>query len=453
MGYGARVGTANGELDPLFARAAYLEGGGRALLVECDLCLMAVDQARQVRRRIATRTGLAEHEILVGCTHTHSGPDSGLAVTLAGGDAPAHVAGLLDAAVEAGVAAVSKAEPARVGVGETRARIGRNRRREGAPIDERVVVLRIDRRDGTPQAVVFFHGCHPTVLGHDNLQYSADWPGAAIRHVEAAFDHATALFALGGHADVDPRTRGLLDLAVEGQSVGAPYEEAIALGEEVGAAVAECARRVETRDRAPVRAAVDVVRLPVHGADGTEEDRLVLLERRRVAALDAVDLPSNARPRTAELFAMESDVIRGRPPEEVRERLARLRLYLRDRTAPRIAGGRAPRIELQVLRLGPLWILGLPLECCAEVALEWSARLGDEPTALVSIANGWLRYLPHERHFEEVAAEQRYEILQSTFAPSASRTLIDAAESLARRMGAGRGRAAGDGPLSNPPTP
>jgi hypothetical protein len=448
MGYGARVGGAKGELDTLFARALYLEAGGRALLIECDLCLMAVEQARTIRRRIASRTGLAEHEILVGCTHTHSGPDSGLAVTLAGGDPPAHVNRLLDAAVEAGVAAVSKAEPARIGRGETRARIGRNRRRAGAPIDERVPVLRVDRVDGSAMAVAFFHGCHPTVLGHDNLAYSADWPGAAIRFIEGRFPDALAMFAPSGHADVDPRTRGLLDLAVEGQSVGASYDETVRLGVEVGKAVVACADRITTRDRDVVGADVAVVRVPVHGAEGNEEDRLLRLEQRRVSALEAVDLPASARPRTAELFAMESSVIRGRTADEVRDRLARLRLYARDRTAPRIAGGRVPRIEVQILRLGPLWLLGLPLECCADVALEWSRRLDGVDAALVSIANGWLRYLPHERHFEEDGAEHRYEILQSTLSPEASRRLLDAAEGLARSMGA---RAASGRSASGPP--
>ncbi|MGH0036722.1 MAG: neutral/alkaline non-lysosomal ceramidase N-terminal domain-containing protein [Myxococcota bacterium] len=453
MGYGAREGGASGILDPLFARALYLSGGGRALLIECDLCLMAVAQARAIRLRVASRTGLSPHEILVGCTHTHSGPDSGLAVSLTGGDPPAHVAGLLDAAVEAGVAAVSKALPARLGWGETRARIGRNRRREGAPIDERVPVLRVDRADGSPLAVAFFHGCHPTVLGHDNLAYSADWPGAAIRRVERELAGAIPIFVPSGHADVDPRTRGLLDLAVEGQSLGASYREMEQLGEEVGEAVAACAERIETRGRERVRTAVEMVRVPVHGGDGTEEERLLALERRRAAALAAVELPPAARPRTAELFAMESSIIRSRPAGEARERLARLRLYVRDRTAPRIVGGRVPAIELQLMELGPRWVLGLPLECCADVAVEWARRLGDDSAVLVSIANGWLRYLPHERHFAEPGAEQRYEILQSTLVPAASRLLLDVAEGLARRMQADRADGRHGGRAADPGAP
>lgn len=449
MGYGARTGTALGEHDVLRARALYLESAeGRVLWIECDLCLLAVSQAAEVRGRIAERIGLPPSAILVGCTHTHSGPDSGIAVALAGGEAPTHVSGLLDAAVETGIAAFERAEPARLGCGRTSAAIGRNRRRAGAAIDESVTVVRVDHLDGRPLAVVYVHGCHPTVLGHDNLDYSADWPGEASRRIEERLPGALAIFGPGGHADVDPRTRGLLDLAIPDQSLGEGFEEVHRLGVEVGEAVARCAASIETDAAARVSSRTGSLRIPVHGADGTPEERARRLERRRLAALDAVGLPPDARPRTAQLYALERQVADGRPVEEVRDRLSRLRLYLRDRTAPRIVGSEVAEVEVQVLRLGDLTIAALPIECCADVALDWSQRLAPGSAALLSIANGWLRYLPHERAFEEPGAELGYEVLQSTFVPDASRRLLDLAERLAFELGARTGSRGGVRPPS-----
>ena len=94
MGYGAREGTANGDLDPLFARALFLEQSGNdaLLFIECDLCLMGVAQALEIRERIAATTPLTPAQILVGCTHTHSGPDTGLGAVLAGRPPLDHVA-------------------------------------------------------------------------------------------------------------------------------------------------------------------------------------------------------------------------------------------------------------------------------------------------------------------------------------------------------------------------
>ena len=50
------------------------------------------------------------------------------------------------------------------------------------------------------------------------------------------------------------------------------------------------------------------------------------------------------------------------------------------------------------------------------------------------IANGWLRYLPHERNFAEPNAEQKYEILQSTLHPAAATRLLERAAALLQEL-------------------
>jgi hypothetical protein len=54
---------------------------------------------------------------------------------------------------------------------------------------------------------------------------------------------------------------------------------------------------------------------------------------------------------------------------------------------------------------------------------------------VLSIANGWLRYLPHPRNFAEPAAHTHYEVLMSTFEPDAASRLLDLAERLDARLG------------------
>lgn len=427
MGYGAREGVAAGRRDALTARALHLESaGGAALLVECDLCLMAPAQVARVRAALRVRTGLAERQILVGCIHTHSGPDTGLGALLSGGAEPPHVAPLLEAAVRAGERAFAARRPARLGVGHARARIGRNRRREDGPFDEDVLVVRVDTAEGAPRAVLFVHGCHPTALGHENLDYSADWPGAARERVEARLSGATALFALGAHADVDPRTRGLLDLAISGQSRGVAYAQAQALGHEMGEAVAEVALALPTRRAAPVAADATRVRLEARSPQAAT----------RRAAFEALGLDPEAEVATSELFRLEQERTAHLPEAARREARARVRAYLRDRTARRFAFGAQADVEVQVLRLGEAWLLGLPLEATVAVGLDWKARMGGEDAAVHSIANGWLRYLPHPRDLAAPGAATAYEVLQSTFGPDAATRLLDAGEALARRLAA-----------------
>ncbi len=425
MGYGARQGVARATHDPVHARALYAARGGRALLlVELEVCLLAPDHARLVRERVAARTGVAPEAILVGATHTHSGPETGYVAALAGRPPPAEVGRLAEKAALAAMQARDAAVPAALGSGRAAVHIGRNRRRADGPLDAEALVIRIDRRDGGPLAVLFGHGCHPTVLGHENLDYSADWPGAALAAVEAAHPEAVGLFFLGAHADVDPRTRGVMDLAVEGQSLGVDAARMVALGREAGLAVAEAAHRIRVEADAPVGAAATRRVLDVHvpGPDG------------RRAALEALDLPADDPVGTGELYALASERTRGLPAEERRERIARARTYLRDRTAARFAGGAHPAVEVQLLQLGDALLLGLPAEPTVDVGLAWKARAPSPRASLVGIANGWLRYLPHPDNFAEPGAHRHYEVLMSTFAPDAALRLLEAGEELAAKL-------------------
>jgi hypothetical protein len=430
MGYGARAGGARGFRDPLFARALYLAEGADCLWLELDVCLLAASQADAVRRRVAERIGVPARRVLVACTHTHSGPETGLFAALAGAPTPPAPARLLDAAVEAAARARAAAGPARLGIGRAEARIGRNRRVADGPLDPEVLVVRVDHEAGGPLAIVYIHGCHPTALGHDNLDYSADWPGAASRTVEAALPGALGFFALGAHGDVDPRTRGLLDLALAGQSLGVAYEEMETLGRELGAAVAGAASAIAPVADAPVHVAAASMPLPVHGAGAGAEARREALERARRAAQAALDLPPGMDPDVGGWFRLIAERTDGLARDEARPRIAAVRRYLRDRTAPHFAGGLAPEVPLQLVRLGPAAFVALPAEATVDVGRDWKARLGGAPAAVLSIANGWLRYLPHPRNFAEPDADQRYEIAMSTFTPDAATRLLDAAQSL-----------------------
>jgi hypothetical protein len=403
--------------------------------VVLDLCLLAPAQAREVRERLAARSGVPFERIAVACTHTHSGPDTGLGEVLSGRPVPSAVAPLLAAAQQAGEEAVGSAAPALLGTGSTECWIGRNRRRTDGSVDREVCILRVDRASGTPLAILYLHGCHPTALGHDNLAYSADWPGAASRRIEAEMPSALALFALAAHGDIDPRTRGLQDVAREGQSVGVGFEEMERLGDEIGSAVARAAAEITTTSLVEIDAAARSLHLVAHPGATSEAERTERLAASRSAALRALGLDPAARIRSQELFQLAYDRTRALPLDERRARIAKVRLALRDRQAAWFAGGLAADVEIQVFRLGPLWLLALPLEPTVDVGLDWKKRIhalrGAAPTALLAITNGWLRYLPHGRNFSDSNTDQGYEVLTSTFQPDAAERLLVAGEELA----------------------
>src|SRR5581483_7334063 len=72
------------------------------------------------------------------------------------------------------------------------------------PIDPTVNALQVKDADGKTRAVLVNYACHPSVLGPDNYEYSADYPGAMKRYIEAQIPGATALFVQGGAGDINP---------------------------------------------------------------------------------------------------------------------------------------------------------------------------------------------------------------------------------------------------------
>lgn len=439
MGYGARVGLAQSVADRLHARALAIDDGAdRSLIaVSADLCLMAPEQALDVRERIAAATGVGVSRILVACTHTHSGPDTGLTELLAGRPLPAHVPAILDGIAAAAVEAWRRREPAQFGWTRAQARIGRNRRVADAPIDDGVEVLRVETASGRPIAVLFRHSCHGTVRGHDSLEISADWPGAAAAAIEKATG-AIAIFLLGAHADVDPRTRGLMDLAIPGQSIGLGAEAVRVLGREVADAVLEslASARPDAQEHTPIAAGSRSVRLPIHLGDRTPDAARAELELRKLEVAKLLGTTADSLPRLTELWDLATAVTRDLPIAEARERIAQVRLYIRDKTSPFFVGKRRELdVEVQVLCIGRAVLLGLPVEPTTEVGFDWRDRIGPERVgAVIGIANGWLRYLPHATDLSHPRAHWHYEVLQSLLAPGACEALLSAGEDLAGEL-------------------
>lgn len=440
MGYGARVGKSTRLHDPLYARALCLiedESPGGAVLIVCaDLCLMAPTQAERLRREISDQTEIDPNRILISCSHTHSGPDTGLGALMTGRQEPEHLADLFQGIADTAVRAHRALAPSRARWGRADAAIGRNRRLADGPVDSEVRILTIEDAAGHPRATLFNYACHGTVLGHDNLEISADWAGVACERIEKARG-GTALFLLGAHADIDPRTRGLMDLAIDGQSIGLGFDAVRVLGDEVADAVLQAEPSTETPFQTPIAAAHTSLDLPLHLGDLEPAQASADLDARRDRLAETLEIAPSAFPRTAELLERVSSRAEQLSLQEARDLLAQARLYVRDRTAPFwvIAEGDAPRhcsLFLQVLRIGDTFVLALPVEPTTEVGLDWKRR---SPGGIVAgIANGWMRYLPHPRDLAEPFAHQRYEILSSILAPGACERILEEAGELRDRL-------------------
>jgi hypothetical protein len=196
-GYSNRRHAATGTLDPLMAKAVVLRSGDRsAAIVSLDLgrtpeeALLAL-----VRQRTQRECGVGQ--LFITASHTHHAP-----AMESTPDQPnpyaeqvaQHIGDIICRAAQ-------NLTPVKIGVGRGVADWSHNRRRflpDGRvamqwrnaqreptePVDRQYAVIRLDRADGSPLAVLFNYACHPVVLGPDNYEYSADYVGSVCALVE-----------------------------------------------------------------------------------------------------------------------------------------------------------------------------------------------------------------------------------------------------------------------------
>jgi hypothetical protein len=208
-GYGVYLERRATEVhDDLFARALALEddAGERVLLLSLDLVGLSWALRGAIAARAAAAAGLAEERVLVSCTHTHSGPAT-LPMEGWGQMEPSYVESIPSLCAAAAAEAVAALHPVRIGAADGAVRaLGFNRVRPEGPIDRGLHVLRIDSLAGSPEAVLFSHGCHPVSIDRrtpGGTAISADWPGQVARRLHEE-GYGETIFRLGVCGDIDP---------------------------------------------------------------------------------------------------------------------------------------------------------------------------------------------------------------------------------------------------------
>lgn len=219
-GYMDRTQSATGALDPLEARVLVLEAGDEKLaLITLDLGRdFGPASMADLENAIRRSTGISH--FFITASHTHSGPN--ILDVYPPGQTPAWETAALDKIARAAVEANERLEEVRLGVGRGRVYIGYNRRvvhsdgtvtmlwtnpgrRPTAPLDPTVTVLRLDRADGSPLAILVNYACHPVIFGADHLEYSSDYVGVMRKTIEEGLGgKPTSFFIQGGDGDINP---------------------------------------------------------------------------------------------------------------------------------------------------------------------------------------------------------------------------------------------------------
>ncbi len=202
-GYPARQST--GVHDRLFHKVVALDDGvTQFFLVSSDLCLFAPSVYDEFTAQLKRETGIGPLQVWWTVTHTHSAPEVGphamikLMMPERYGHEPdrEYTAFVEKALIDAIREARAKLEPARLaaGTGYSAANINRRARdprgrvslglNPDGPADRQIGLIRLERLDGAPIALIANYAMHGTALGPQNKLISGDAPGTVAAYVE-----------------------------------------------------------------------------------------------------------------------------------------------------------------------------------------------------------------------------------------------------------------------------
>ena len=413
----ARSQVATGTHDDLHVRSLVIEDVNETAvaIVTVSLCGIGRDIVERIREGVETETGIAQSNVLVTVTHTHSGPS----IDKAG---PEYQAFVVEESVGSVVDAWNSRAYARIGTGPaTVMELGRNRRvllYGGLHPDPEAGIIKIEDATGKLTGVVFNYGCHPSALDWHNSLYSEDWPYYAIKGIQETLGENVAVAYLQS-AQGNINVGYSAELSAVGVDMPVrSYEYIEHKGRQMRDAVLEALPKITTSGAITVDSAQEIFNYPLRNSfpiSLSDAERDAVSAENMLASLEKQQALTGTR-------------ILDRVRMEVFQTGQRLNTA-RNFYSSNDHGGTVAH-EQQAIRIGNAVFVGLPGEVFAEVGLRIKEESSFEQTFLIGLANGYGGYLPSAKEY----IEGDYEVDGCKYSPEAEDVCVESSLKLILKL-------------------
>jgi len=386
-GYSARDDVSIGIHDDLYAKAIVFDDGNtKAALIRCDLIGLEREFVEEVRKLIESDTGICGKNVMITCTHTHSGPITNPIFP----ELNAWMNVLSRKIKGAVTAAHRNMKEAKIGFNHGSVEgIVINRRKPNGPVDTEIGIIRIDDQAGNPMAIIVNYTCHAVVLGPDNLLISADYPGYVMSFVEKNLG-IPALFVNGACGDINPLDKLAIMRLKRGKSIynrrNGTFEEAKRLGSMIGAEAVKVFLGTETENDLELKVTSRNIKVPLSDLPPLEDAKKMLKENERLFR---------------KLVSEKRDVAQMYRTAVTIKNTQKIIKYIN-------SGENARSTEIQAFKIGDNGLIALPGEIFVEIGMNIKKQSSLKYTFICELANDSIGYVPTEEAFKESGYEVEF---------------------------------------------
>lgn len=373
--------------DHLYARAlAVDDGNSRWVLVGCDLLGVDAATVAEARKLIAKATNLANRQIMIHATHTHSGPATTHHIGWGEVDTPYYLRlpSLIARAAEQAVANLAEASFSYAAA--LVEHIAFNREIDKWPtweqsirddwqpahpeaVDRFAHVIRIESR-GKLVGFVSSYSCHPVVCCEETHSLHGDFAGVATNLVESDFPGCVGIFLQGSLGDINssichqPQELSMHGLNIQAARYARVIRDGLAL--------------TRPFEASPVGAALEQTTFRRTDWPAQRLQDEIASYRQKIVLEPSGDSSQECRMNTVYFYGM-------------REVLANLQ----------VRGTHQTPVDIQAFRLGPVRIMGTPFELFRGIKERLVQESGMDRLMVLSQTNDCMSYAVTRERFAQ----------------------------------------------------
>ncbi len=198
------------------------DGKNTVVISGMDLGAIDYDFAMEIKKEVASRTGISTDNMLMNISHSHFTPVS--KNWYAFGDSGIADRRYLEKVKQAYIYSVEKSltsmKQGTISFARTTVDVGYNRGLSGADsvVDKSLDVAVFDIKSESECYLLFENACHPVFpnAGRERYTISANWPGTAREAIEKALPDVKSIYLQGCAGDINPLSQ---DYKVTGREV------------------------------------------------------------------------------------------------------------------------------------------------------------------------------------------------------------------------------------------